>query len=96
MGDPKNNGIYQAGQRLRQIREELGLTLNDVEKLSRCLAEKMQNMDYLITAECVSQVENSNSVPSVHMLPTLNFIYKLPLTEVFHILGIAIRREIES
>ncbi len=32
MGDPMNNRIYQAGQRLRQIREERGLTLRDVEE----------------------------------------------------------------
>ena len=85
-----NNGIYQAGQRLRQIREEHGLTLEDVEEQSRCLAEKTQIMDYLITAERVSQVENSNSVPSVYKLATLSFIYKLPLTEIFHIYGIDI------
>ncbi len=82
-----NNGIYQPGQRLRQIRQEHGLTLKEVEKLSRCLAKKTQIMDYLITAGCVSQVENSNSVPSVYKLATLSFIYKLTLTEMFHIYG---------
>ena len=85
-----NNGIYPAGQRLRKIREEHGLTLNDVEKLSRCLAKKTQIMDYLITAGCVSQVENSNSLPSLYKLATLSFIYKLTLTEMFHIYGIDI------
>ncbi len=85
-----NNGIYQPGQRLRQIREEHGLALNDVEKLSRCLAEKTQVMDYLISAERVSQVENSNSVPSVYKLATLSFIYELPLAEMFRIYGIDI------
>ncbi len=85
-----NNGIYQAGQRLRKIREEYGLTLKDVEKLSRCLAEKTQIMDYLITAGRVSQVENSNSLPSLYKLATLSFIYKLTLTEIFRIYGIDI------
>ena len=33
-----NNGIYQAGQRLRQIREEHGLTLKDVEEQSQRIA----------------------------------------------------------
>ncbi len=45
-----NNRIYQAGQRLRQIREKHGLTLRDVEEQSRRIAEEMQVMDYLITA----------------------------------------------
>ncbi len=85
-----NDRIYQAGQRLRQIREEHGLTLRDVEKLSGCIAEKMHIMDYLITAGRVSQVENSNSVPSVYKLASLSFIYKLPLTQMFLIYGIDI------
>ena len=90
MGDPLNNGIYQTGQRLRQIREELGLTLKEVEKLSQCLAEKTQIMDYLITAGRVSQVEDNNCLPSVYELATLSFIYKLPLAEMFRIYGIDI------
>ncbi len=85
-----NNGIYQAGQRLRQIREELGLTLKDVEELSRRIAERVQVMDYLITAGRLSYIENSNSLPSLYKLGTLSFIYKLPRTEMFRIYGIDI------
>ncbi len=83
-----NNGIYQAGQRLRQIREEHGLTLRDVEEQSRRLAEEMHITDCLITAGRLSQVENSNSLPSLYKLATLSFIYKLTLTEMFRIYGI--------
>ena len=90
MGDPTNNRIYQAGQRLRKIREEHGLTLRDVEEQGRRIAEEMQLFDYLITAGRLSQVENSNSLPSLYKLATLSFIYKLPLTEMFRIYGIDI------
>ncbi len=82
-----NDRIYQAGQRLREIREKLGLTLRDVEEQSRRITEEMQVMDYLITAGRLSQVENSNSLPSLYKLATLSFIYKLPLTEMFRIYG---------
>ncbi len=85
-----NNGIYQAGQRLRKIRQEHGLTLKDVEEQSRRIAEEMQVMGYLITAGRLSQVENSNSLPSLYKLATLSFIYKLPRTEMFRIYGIDI------
>ena len=85
-----NNRIYQADQRLRQIREEHELTVKDVEKLSRCLAKKTQITDYFITAGCVSQVENNNSLPSIYELATLSFIYGLPLAEMFDIYGIEI------
>jgi hypothetical protein len=66
------------------------LTLKDVEEQSQRLAEEMQIMDHLITAGRLSQVENSNSVPSVYKLATLSFIYKLPLTEMFRIYGVDI------
>ena len=85
-----NDRIYQAGQRLREIREEHGLTLKDVEEQSRRIAEEMQLFDYLITAGRPSQVENSNSLPSLYKLAILSFIYKLPLTEMFRIYGIDI------
>ena len=82
-----NDRIYQAGLRLREIREEHGLTLKDVEQQSRRITEEMQLFDYLITAGRLSQVENSNSLPSLYKLATLSFIYKLPLTEMFRIYG---------
>ncbi len=85
-----NDRIYQAGQRLREIREKFGLTLRDVEEQSRRIAEEMQLFDHLITAGRLSQVENSNSLPSLYKLATLSFIYKLPLTEMFRIYGIDI------
>ena len=66
------------------------MTLKDVEEQSQRLAEEMQTMDYLITAGRLSQVENSNSLPSLYKLATLSFIYKLPLTEMFRIYGIDI------
>ena len=75
---------------MRKIREEHGLTLRDIEEQSRRIAEEMDIMDYLITAGRVSQVENSNSLPSLYKLATLSFIYKLPLTEMFCIYGIDI------
>ena len=90
MADATNNRIYQAGQRLREIREKLGLTLRDVEEQSRRIVEEMQLFDYLITAGRLSIVENSNSLPSLYKLATLSFIYKLPLTEMFRIYGIDI------
>ncbi len=85
-----NDRIYQAGQRLRQIREEHGLTLRDVEEQSRRIAEDLQVMDYLITAGRLSQVENINSLPGLYKLATLSFIYKMPLLELFRIYGVEI------
>ncbi len=65
------------GQRLREIREKLGLTLRDVETQSRRIAETRQSIDYLFSAGRLSQVENSNSTPSLYKLATLSEIYHL-------------------
>ncbi len=80
-----------AGRHLREIRESLGLTLKNVEEQSRRIVEIQQDSYYLITAGRLSQIENSNSLPSLYKLATLSFIYKLPLTEMFRIYGVEIQ-----
>lgn len=76
------------GAGLREIRERLGLTLRDVEEKSRRIAEERQDFYYVITAGRLSQIENSNSLPSVYKLASLSAIYKLPIAELFRIYGI--------
>jgi transcriptional regulator with XRE-family HTH domain len=80
-----------AGRHLREIRESLGLTLKNVEEQSRRIVEIQQDSYYLITAGRLSQIENSNSLPSLYKLATLSFIYKLPLTAMFRIYGVEIQ-----
>lgn len=70
------------GDRLREIRESLGLTLKDVETQSRQIAEARENVEYVFTAGRLSQVENSNSLPSLYKLATLSEIYQLPYSEL--------------
>jgi transcriptional regulator with XRE-family HTH domain len=80
----------EAGRRLREIRESLGLTLKDVEERSRRIVEIQQDSYYLITAGRLSQLENSSSLPGLYKLATLGFIYKLSLSELFEIYGVEI------
>lgn len=77
-----------AGQRLREIREQLGLTLNEVEDQSRQIAQERQNPDYLFTAGRLSQVENSDSLPSLYKLATLSEIYQVAYEELLRVYGI--------
>lgn len=78
------------GQRLREIREKLGLTLKDVETQSRRIAEARETIDYLFTAGRLSQVENSNSVPSLYKLATLSEIYHLHYDELLRLYGVEV------
>lgn len=84
---------YAAGHRLRELREELRLTLKDVETLSRRIAEARQNPEFFFSAGRLSQIENSNSLPSLYKLATLSEIYKARYDELLRIYGIEINGE---
>ena len=86
---PNNREDTQVvGQHLREIREKLNLTLRDVEAQSRRIAEGRQNTEYLFTAGRLSQVENSNSLPSLYKLASLCEIYQIPYPELLRFYGI--------
>ena len=80
--------LYPTGQQLRALREEHHLTLKDVERRSRQIAQNRQNPEYLFTAGRLSQVENSSSLPSLYKLATLSQIYEVPYTELLQVFGI--------
>ncbi len=82
--------LYPTGQRLRAIREEHHLTLKDVERRSRQIAESRRNPEYLFTAGRLSQVENSSSLPSLFKLATLSQIYEVPYAELLQVFGIEV------
>ncbi len=82
--------IQKVGQSLREIRETLGLTLREVETHSRHIAEARQNIDYLFSAGRLSQVENSNSTPSLYKLATLSEIYHLHYGELLRLYGVEV------
>jgi len=83
-----SGGKWPLGQGLREIREKLGLSLADVETRSRRIAESRQNPDYLFSGGRLSQVEQSNSLPSVYKFATLSVIYEIPYAELLRIYGI--------
>jgi len=65
----------RAGLRLKQLRVRLGLTLREVETLSRRLASEKQNSDYLISRGWLNNVENGSFTPSVYKIYSLSVIY---------------------
>lgn len=65
----------QAGIRLKQLRVRLGLTLREVETLSRRLAAEKQNNDFLISRGWLNNVENGSYTPSIYKIYSLSVIY---------------------
>jgi transcriptional regulator with XRE-family HTH domain len=65
------------GLRLRQIRERLGLTYRDVERISYELAARRGRPEFVLHLSRLADIENRDTVPSLHKLYTLSVAYHL-------------------
>ena len=72
----------KAGDRLRVIRNKLGITTRDVEDLSRRLAIQKRNEEYFISHGWMTRVENNDKVPSIFKLFSLCAIYHMKFTDL--------------
>lgn len=64
-----------AGQQLRHRREELGLTLRDVETASSEIAARHANQEFFIPFSRLSEIETKGLLPSIFRIYTLAAIY---------------------
>lgn len=71
------------GLRLRQIRERLGLTYRDVERISYELAARRGRPDFVLHISRLADIENHNVVPSLHKVYTLAVAYHLNPADLF-------------
>lgn len=77
-----------AGDRLRELRHRLAITIREVEDYSRRIAEAEANDDYFISNAWLTQLENRESVPSIYKLYSLSVIYRVKFTDLFMLFGI--------
>lgn len=75
------------GKRIRELREECGLRPTDVERLSRRLAEDIQNGDYFIPHGTLNGIENG-SIPTIYKLASLAQILQVSIAYLLEIYGI--------
>lgn len=73
---------------MRRLREALDLTLKEVEARSRRIALSRGQKEFILTAGRLSQVETSNSTPSIYKLASLSQIYQTPYADLLRIYGI--------
>lgn len=77
-----------AGQKLRAMRESVGLTIRDVETATEVLASKYHNDDYYIPMSRLSDIETKGVVPNIYRLYALSVIYRHDLLEVLEMYGV--------
>lgn len=71
-----------AGQKLKQARERLGLRYRDVEEFSSRIADRHRNGEFSIAISRLSDIENRGVVPNIYKLYSLCTIYRLDLKDV--------------
>jgi transcriptional regulator with XRE-family HTH domain len=87
--------VLRAGQRLREIRERLGLVLKDVETASRRISEECGNQEFTIITTRLSEIETKDVPPTIFRLYSLAAIYRMDLRELLAIWGIDLSRQFE-
>ena len=80
--------MLSAGRNLRGVREQLGLTMRDVETTSARIAEKHGNEEFAVAPSRLSDIETKGLVPSIYRLYSLAVIYRRDLREILSWYGI--------
>lgn len=77
---------------LKELRSRLGITTRDVAELSQKIAESEGNPEFQISNAWLTQIENSDSVPSIFKLYSLSAIYRLKFTELLRLYGLDLQK----
>jgi len=82
--------MEDAGQKLKQIRERLGLTYRDVEEHSAKIAQIRHNDEFSVALSRLADIENKKTLPTFYRLYTLCVIYRLDIMEVLEWYGVSL------
>jgi len=88
----RDDTMEAAGQKLKRVRDRLGLRYRDVEQASLIIAARHQNDEFTIALSRLSDIENKGTVPTLYRLYSLCVIYRLDLSEVLQWYGVDIAR----
>lgn len=80
--------MFSGGQNLRALREQLGMTLRDVEIASNRIAQKHGNVEYSIIPSRLSDIETKGVFPTIFRLYSLAVIYRRDPREILSWFGI--------
>ena len=76
------------GQHLRALREQLGLTMRDVEAATAAIAARRGNDDFSIALSRLSDIETKGILPSVYRFYSLAVVYRKDFRELLSWFGI--------
>ena len=80
--------VLSAGRKLREVREQIGLTLRDVEIASTALSQARAIEEFIINPSRLSDIETKGVVPSIYRIYVLSVIYRTDFTELLKLYGV--------
>lgn len=81
------------GERLKQVRMQLGLTTREVAQMSRQIADAERNSEFLVSSPWLTQIENEKStIPSVYKLFSIASIYGMTYSSLLAIYGVDVKK----
>jgi transcriptional regulator with XRE-family HTH domain len=66
--------------------------MREVEETSRKIAEGQGDSEYIISTAWLTQIENSDSTPSIYKLFTMSIVYRLKFGDLLALYGIDLER----
>jgi len=84
------------GQNFRALREQLGMTMRDVENASMRIAVKHGNDEFALPPSRLSDIETKGAVPSIYRLYSLSIIYRRNVCELFSWYGIELNAVVDD
>jgi transcriptional regulator with XRE-family HTH domain len=80
------------GEQLKEMRSRLGITTRDVTEKSRRIAEAEGSEEFHISNAWLTQIENTNSTPSIYKLYSISAIYHIKFTDLLLLFGVDLRK----
>jgi transcriptional regulator with XRE-family HTH domain len=88
--------MFSGGQNFRALREQLGLTMRDVESASLRIAVKHGNDEFALPPSRLSDIETKGVIPSIYRLYSLSIIYRKNVRELMSWYGVDIESTFED
>jgi transcriptional regulator with XRE-family HTH domain len=84
--------MEEGGQKLKRVRERLGLKYREVEEASNGIAQRYNNDEFSIALSRLADIENKGTVPTIYRIFSLCAIYRLDPFEVMQWYGVDLAR----
>ena len=88
--------MFPGGSNFRSLREQLGMTMRDVENASMRIAVKHGNDEFALPPSRLSDIETKGVVPSIYRLYSLSIIYRRDIAELFSWYGIELNALVDD